>query len=347
MRVQRGDRLGVYFEEAPGAVAYTFDADSPTALGTTVEQAVMVGNKTFFNSLSFPYDFSLAAYFDADIETYNDSLSESQFVSCPRGLLVDDFVPIALNTTTIAPITGRPGDTGPPGPTGEQGEQGPAGADGLDGMMGATGERGDAGEDGALGPMGSTGWTGAAGEAGEKGERGAAGSAGRGTAVASTDDDQGIQVISIILLIWLIIVTILLIIFIIITVCVYRRYRRHIREHPHYFANGAYDTADGKGTKREKDSVKFTTRVPSYLEGQPTWTSTMKSIAESTYSNDTLEDSNPSTPQTQARTEHEPSHATLTSNPSDTGSSTGLVPTAPARQDSAQSDHSIDSKFAI
>ena len=77
--VRVGDRLGVYFEEEPTAVAYVFDADLPRALGVIVPEPVAVGNVTEFDSLFFPYDFSLAAYFSNALGQYNLSLvNESQ-----------------------------------------------------------------------------------------------------------------------------------------------------------------------------------------------------------------------------------------------------------------------------
>ncbi|MRB67584.1 hypothetical protein GH825_29900, partial [Bacillus thuringiensis] len=58
MRVQAGDRVGVYVEEAPGAIAYTFDGASPDALvhtqpnvaepqPTAVNEVVEFGSPTF------------------------------------------------------------------------------------------------------------------------------------------------------------------------------------------------------------------------------------------------------------------------------------------------------------
>ena len=64
VQVHQGDRLGIYLEEAPGAVAYFFDSTKPDALGHTVRNKdnlklnVTVG----FDILKFPYDFSLSAY---------------------------------------------------------------------------------------------------------------------------------------------------------------------------------------------------------------------------------------------------------------------------------------------
>ena len=65
MRVRHGDRLGVYLEEAPGAVAYSFDSSNPMALGHTVRNLsdpVKVNERVRFDPLTFPYDFNMAAY---------------------------------------------------------------------------------------------------------------------------------------------------------------------------------------------------------------------------------------------------------------------------------------------
>lgn len=64
-RTENGDRMGVFMEEAPGAVAYTFDASSPKALGHSLKDLndpTPVGTVINFDTLTFPYDFSVAAY---------------------------------------------------------------------------------------------------------------------------------------------------------------------------------------------------------------------------------------------------------------------------------------------
>ena len=299
VRVQSGDRLGVYFEALPTAIAYVFDDQSPTALGTTVPEPASIGNVTEFSSLAFPYDFSLAAYLVTSSSNSSD-VNETQFVDCPRNVFIDDFIPISLTTTTMPPITGAPGATGPQGPTGPQGEMGPQGATGATGMgatgetgpqgetglQGATGNVGATGQQGVAGPQGVAGATGEQGEKGDQGERGPPGVYinGSASAIRTEEDGDDMSALELVYLIWLIILTILLIIFILLCCCFYRRYRKFTREH-----HGRCADAEGC-EKREKDSTRFTTRVPSYLEGQPMWTNTMKSIAESTYSNDTVED---------------------------------------------------------
>ncbi len=69
-RIENGDRMGVYMEEAPGAVAYTFDDSHPTALGHSLDDTnrpTEIGEVVRFDQLTFPYDFSVAAYIDTGL----------------------------------------------------------------------------------------------------------------------------------------------------------------------------------------------------------------------------------------------------------------------------------------
>ncbi len=57
--------MGIYLEEAPGAVAYTFEPKEPTALGYSLPDRnypTPIGTDINFDKLTFPYDFSVAAY---------------------------------------------------------------------------------------------------------------------------------------------------------------------------------------------------------------------------------------------------------------------------------------------
>ena len=63
-RVENGDRLGLHFEEIPGAVAYTFNATKPVAYGKHINSSTPVGEIEGFSTLTFPYSFSVAAYID-------------------------------------------------------------------------------------------------------------------------------------------------------------------------------------------------------------------------------------------------------------------------------------------
>ncbi len=63
-----GDRLGLFLEYAPGAVAYTFDIAVSEVLGSHIgaNRKVIQLNEVFdgFGYTTFPYDFSMAAYLD-------------------------------------------------------------------------------------------------------------------------------------------------------------------------------------------------------------------------------------------------------------------------------------------
>ena len=67
MLVEKGDRLGVYLEEAPGAIAYKFMAKAALTLGYTVHNLsnpTAINDTIRFDSPIFPYLFSAAAYVD-------------------------------------------------------------------------------------------------------------------------------------------------------------------------------------------------------------------------------------------------------------------------------------------
>ena len=64
VRVQAGDRMGIYQESRVGAVSYAFDASQPSAL---VYQApdgeeLRINDTIEFDTLLFPYDISVQAY---------------------------------------------------------------------------------------------------------------------------------------------------------------------------------------------------------------------------------------------------------------------------------------------
>ena len=66
-RVQPGDRLGIYLEESPGSVAYSFEPSNPMTLGftnTNLSRPIRPGEKAMFESLTFPYFFSVVAFID-------------------------------------------------------------------------------------------------------------------------------------------------------------------------------------------------------------------------------------------------------------------------------------------
>ena len=65
-RVKKGDRIGIYQEEVPGAVGYVFDSTYPRAQVSEVKNGVSlgIGNTREFDTLVFPYDLSVRAYVD-------------------------------------------------------------------------------------------------------------------------------------------------------------------------------------------------------------------------------------------------------------------------------------------
>lgn len=70
--VKAGDRLGIYLEELPWAIAYKFAADSPRALQYRAENITHpfdIFENVIFDPLTFPYNFSVLAYFDTGTES--------------------------------------------------------------------------------------------------------------------------------------------------------------------------------------------------------------------------------------------------------------------------------------
>ena len=299
MRVRKGDRLGVYNEKAPAAVAYTFDGNSPEALlhiPRNSSEVSQLKDVIKFGALNFPYVFSVLAYMDTNMSLYNDTTEE--FPACPKGLRIPPYGVVTLPTTP--PPTGRPGATGATGPAGIQGdtgangttgEKGDVGATGEQGVRGATGPVGYNGSVGATGPEGPMGVNGSAGEKGVKGDVGATGAMGpsgpRGlpgpagetvtlpTPIAAKSKDEDNSMFSdpnfvMALFIWLIVLTIVFIIVVIVVLVVRRR--RHGDQRP------------PPGSK-----IVYSERVQSHLyENDPKWLSDMKEETETNYSNNTL-----------------------------------------------------------
>ena len=255
IRVRQGDRVGVYLEEAPGSVSFIFDGSDPQSLSHTLANTSVpyaTGDKVVFDPLTFPYDFSVAAYVDTDLDKYENETEDR--VECPRGLMIPEYAVLTLAPTTRAPITGAAGATGstgrfgPQGGTGPRGAMGPAGANGVMGFTGATGPMG---KDGVMGTMGGTGATGPAGliglkgnkgEKGEKGDEGPQGERGPpgppaknnskgengGPLAAATSSMSAFSdpLIVLICIIWLVVVTILLIVLICVICFVVKHQKR-------------------------------------------------------------------------------------------------------------------------
>ena len=255
IRVRQGDRVGVYLEEAPGSVSFIFDSTDPQSLSHTLTNTSVpyaTGDKVVFDPLTFPYDFSVAAYVDTDLDKYENETEDR--VECPKGLMIPEYIDNTLAPTTRAPITGAAGATGSTGRDGPQGGTGPRGAmgpAGVNGVMGSTGGTGPMGKEGVMGTVGGTGATGPAGPTGLNGTRGAKGDKGdegpqgeRGppgppakddgkgenggplAAAASSMSAFSDPLIVLICIIWLVIVTILLIVLICVICCVVKRQKK-------------------------------------------------------------------------------------------------------------------------
>ena len=68
-----GDRLGVAAEDAPSAISYYFDGDDPNTLTHPLrdgETFALVGDTVRFDALTFPYEYSVAAFVDTGKVTH-------------------------------------------------------------------------------------------------------------------------------------------------------------------------------------------------------------------------------------------------------------------------------------
>ena len=86
LRVRAWDRVGVYIEEAPGAIAYTFDPTPPYLLGGVFESLVSNQTVSFKSTLPFPYALSLSVYLDTNMSLY--SVTGGAFPDCPKKLTI-------------------------------------------------------------------------------------------------------------------------------------------------------------------------------------------------------------------------------------------------------------------
>jgi len=323
--VQQGDRLALYFEEAPGAVAYTFDASDPRVFGKSEDfnTALELGQIKEFDSLIFPYDFSVAAYVDTELSRYN--LTNATYsVDCPTDLLIPDVdivedllaelvtgAPGAVGATGPRGLQGDIGATGPQGLAGESGSAGLPGADGEDGATGATGPAGVPGVKGIDGTVGATGLQGPQGIQGPPGPPGPPGADSSSIETSDVVSNNEESKNSLIVLVWLIILTITIIIILVIIVVIHRKKEKVIERHPclpnvewgikrsmsdirksieaePYVIEENYNQhthihAENSQQINSKDSC------PPSLGAQKDWTDTMKSSSDIGYSNDTLE----------------------------------------------------------
>ena len=84
--VRAGDRVGVYIEEAPGAVAYTFDPTPPYLLGGVFESIVSNQTVSFKSTLPFPYALSFSVYLDTNMTLYG--ITGDPYPDCPKRLTI-------------------------------------------------------------------------------------------------------------------------------------------------------------------------------------------------------------------------------------------------------------------
>ena len=73
-------------EEAPGAIAYTFNASTPGVLTRDPTNPVAVNDVVVFDPISYPFAFSVAAYVDTNMALYIDI--DDNFAICPAGLVI-------------------------------------------------------------------------------------------------------------------------------------------------------------------------------------------------------------------------------------------------------------------
>ena len=103
VRVQAGDRFGVYQEEAPGAIAYTFAPSSPSCLMHQQSVPVTINKVVNFSYIAFPYKLSMAAFLDTNMSLY--AATDDSFPSCPH-LRIPAYVDVTVPTVPSAsPVT--------------------------------------------------------------------------------------------------------------------------------------------------------------------------------------------------------------------------------------------------
>ena len=291
VRVQSTDRVGVFFEEAPGAVAYAFDATHPEALASTLKNSsapYQEGEEVTFDPLTFPYDFSVVAYVDTDLSGVPDDADRPD---CPKGLLIPDYIKATLPpTTTTTPPTGAPGATGPAGP------RGPPGPKGDPGKYGATGATGPAGKDGKDGKDGMDGKDGKDGPVGPPGPPGSAGNSTNSLfgsdplpkpAVNSQLSNPWMTLAP---LIWLAVLTLIVLIVIIIVIQGQRKREEDKRRHESMNGgNGIYVQPTSLENVANIDGRRDRLQSSKSDAPEPQWISGMREESESQFSHDTIQ----------------------------------------------------------
>lgn len=163
--IRKDDRIGIYNEEAPSSVSYTFNMLIPSALSSrlaNMSQPNAIGEIVQFDTLQFPYDFLVAAYIDVSARSYPNTSGD--WVDCPKIQITNSSQVTDQqqqnNTQVVVGPAGATGATGPPGPTGVEGPAGLTGPTGIAGPKGDTGLVGPPGPAGPAGPPGPPGTSG-------------------------------------------------------------------------------------------------------------------------------------------------------------------------------------------
>ena len=65
------DRIGLYLADSPGSVAYDFVSGNPTTLRKEVDPPSELNDVLIFDTLQWPYKFSVAAYVDTGEYKYH------------------------------------------------------------------------------------------------------------------------------------------------------------------------------------------------------------------------------------------------------------------------------------
>ena len=99
VRVQAGDRFGVYTEEAPGAIAYTFAPSSPGCLIHKQSEPVGIYEVVNFGSIVLPYKLSMAAFMDTNMSLH--AATDDNFPNCPN-LRIPSYVNVTVPTVSSA-----------------------------------------------------------------------------------------------------------------------------------------------------------------------------------------------------------------------------------------------------
>ena len=104
VRVQSTDRMGIFFEESPGAVAYSFDSGMSASLSELADDGKpnKVGDTVRFDDIIFPYDFSIVAYVHSSPRTVSGGIDRPD---CPKDLPISPSAALPTDTCANTSIT--------------------------------------------------------------------------------------------------------------------------------------------------------------------------------------------------------------------------------------------------